>query len=294
MRTPCCHTFVAFILKLLIFIQTFIGISIIIYSAYMLNQWEKHLPIPPTPPSPSPPPSELSPAPSPDSSQSVFSIFNAGRVSDQVNEVIHLNLGSDTINGVYDGIKLDSNSIPAPWFIYAFMGLGVVLCCISCIGHIAAEVINGCCLCCYTILKVVLILLEVALVAFIALDHRWEKDLPKDPTGEIDIFRKFVEDNIDICKWVGIAIIIIQVVCLLLALVLGMMVSSQKKEEDIEEGSGSRGKAWEPLLNSNSTQPSAASTSADAKAFKSEIWTSRIREKYGLTGGQSPALDRNV
>lgn len=29
----------------------------------------------------------------------------------------------------------------------------------------------------YTILKVVLILLEVALVAFIALDHRWEKVL---------------------------------------------------------------------------------------------------------------------
>ncbi|KAK9053534.1 hypothetical protein SSX86_024608 [Deinandra increscens subsp. villosa] len=276
MRTPCCHSFVAFILKFLIFFQTFIGISIIVYSAYMLNQWEKHLPIPPSPPSP------LAPAPSPDSSDSVFSIFNIGRVSDQV---IHLNFEAGTITGIYGGIQLESNSIPAPWFIYAFMGLGVVLCCISCIGHIAAEAIHGCCLCFYTILKIVLILLEVALVAFIALDHRWEKDLPEDPTGRIDSIREFIQDNVDICKWAGISIIAIQVLCLLLAVVLGMMASSQKKDDDLEEGSG-RGRAWEPLLNSQSSQAS-GSTSADGKSFHSDIWSSRMREKYGLGGGQS-------
>ncbi|KAL4558602.1 hypothetical protein LXL04_036803 [Taraxacum kok-saghyz] len=294
MRTPCCHSFVAFILKCLIFFQTFLGISIIVYSAYMLNQWEKHLPIPPSPPSPSPPPSDFAPAPSPDSSESVFSIFNTGRVS---NELIHMNFGAGTISDVYGEINLESNSIPAPWFIYAFMGLGVVLCCISCIGHIAAEAINGCCLCFYTILKIVLILLEVALVAFIALDHRWEKDLPADPTGEIDSIRDFVQDNIDVCKWVGIVIIVVQVVSLLLALVLGMMASSsRKKNDDMEEGSGSesRGKAWEPLLNSNSNQAASSSTSGDAKAFKSDIWTSRIREKYGLNSNQSASLDRKV
>ncbi|MFS7930650.1 hypothetical protein Hanom_Chr04g00346741 [Helianthus anomalus] len=89
-------------------------------------------------------------------------------------------------------------------FIYAFMGLGVVLCCISCIGHIAAEAIHGCCLCFYTILKIVLIQLKVALVGFIVLDHRWEKDLPEDPTESIDSIREFIEDNVEICKWVGI------------------------------------------------------------------------------------------
>lgn len=181
-------------------------------------------------------------------------------------------------------------------FIYAFMGLGIVLCCISCIGHIAAEAINGCCLCFYTILKILLILLEVALVAFIALDHRWEKDLPQDPTGEIASMREFIEDNIDLCKWVGIAIIVIQAVCLLLAILLGMMVSSQRKDDDMEEGSSSRGRAWEPLLNPHSNQAS-GSTSGDAKAFHSDIWSSRIREKYGLNGNQSnpsAPVDRKV
>lgn len=240
------------------------------------------MPIPPSPPSPIPPPSDLAPGPSPGSFDSVFSIFNTGWVSDQV---MHKNFEADTIAGIYGGIKLDSNPIPAPWFIYAFMVLGIVLCCISCIGHIAAEAINGCCLCFYTILKIVLILLEVALVAFIALDHRWEKDIPEDPTGEIDSIREFIEDNVDLCKWVGIAIVIIQVICLLLALVLGMMVSSQKKDggDDLEEGSGGR---WEPLLNPHSSQAS-GSTSGDGKSFHSDLWTSRMREKYGLNGNQS-------
>ncbi|KAI7743582.1 hypothetical protein M8C21_000781 [Ambrosia artemisiifolia] len=278
--TTCCHTFIAFILKFLIFSQTFIGISIIVYSTYMLNQWQKHLPVPP---SPSPSPSGFAPAPSPDSFGSDFSVFDAVRVSD---EMIRLSFDAGTVTGIYRGIQLQSDSVPAPWFIYAFMGLGIVLCCISCIGHIAAEAIHGCCLCFYTILKIVLILLEAALVGFIVLDHRWEKDLPEDPTGRIDSIREFIEDNVEICKWVGITIIVIQVLCLLLAVVLRMMVSSPKKDDDdIEEGTG-RGRAWEPLLNPHSSQAS-GSTSADGKSFHSDIWSSRMREKYGLGGSQS-------
>lgn len=42
MGTPCCQGLVAFLLKFLNFLQTFIGVSIIIYSAYMLNHWQHH------------------------------------------------------------------------------------------------------------------------------------------------------------------------------------------------------------------------------------------------------------
>lgn len=31
-------------------------------------------------------------------------------------------------------------------FIYAFLGLGAILCVVTCAGHIAAETVNGCCL----------------------------------------------------------------------------------------------------------------------------------------------------
>ena len=82
-------------------------------------------------------------------------------------------------------------------------------------------------------------LLESALVAFVALDNQWEKvslfsdqplfpffvsisclhimlynflqDLPLDPTGQLDTVRAFIEENIGICKWVGIVVMTIQV-----------------------------------------------------------------------------------
>lgn len=31
-------------------------------------------------------------------------------------------------------------------FIYSFLGLGAILCVVTCAGHIAAETVNGCCL----------------------------------------------------------------------------------------------------------------------------------------------------
>ncbi|KAI3514550.1 hypothetical protein L1887_13051 [Cichorium endivia] len=266
MRRTCCHPCLAFILKFLNLFQLFVGLSIILYSAYMLNQWNKHLPIPPLPPS----------APSPDSSGSVLTIFKTARATEQV---IHLNSVAGMISGTNGRIKVVDISSSSPWFIYAFMGVGVTLCCISCIGHIAAEAINGCCLCFYSLLKTVFILLEVAFILFIALDRHWERDLPSDQTGEIDKIREFIESNIDFCKWVGITVVVIQAVCLLLAVVLRSMVSPNN-EDDIEKDSDVRGKAWEPLLNPRPTQ---TSVSGDGKAFHSDIWSSRMREKYGLS-----------
>ncbi|KAM0065798.1 hypothetical protein Hdeb2414_s0003g00118711 [Helianthus debilis subsp. tardiflorus] len=76
--------------------------------------------------------------------------------------------------------------------------------CVASLAHIVAEDIHGCCLCFYTILKIVLIQLKVALVRFIVLDHRWEKDLSEDdPTESIGSIREFIEDNVEICKWIN-------------------------------------------------------------------------------------------
>lgn len=96
MRTPCCHTFLAFVLKFLNFLQTFIGISIIIYSAYMLNQWQHHTP----PPAPMPYDPE-------------FKLPG--------NTIPALNSISDVVFGVGDnGIRLNSHIILAPWYFIKF------------------------------------------------------------------------------------------------------------------------------------------------------------------------------
>ncbi|XP_065875398.1 tetraspanin-20-like isoform X2 [Euphorbia lathyris] len=260
MRRNCCHLSLAFILKFFSFLQAFLGVSIIIYSLWMLDQWNHRVPF-------TPPPII---SPSPDSSVSSLSLFpNSQSTSLRV-----LNLFPDLAYGVDDGLGIPLNSLelPAPWFIYSFMGVGIILCCITLIGYIAAEAINGCCLCFYTILKTILILLEVALVTFIAVDHHWEKDLPLDPTGELQSLRSFVEDNVDICKWVGIAVITIQALSILLAIILRAMVSTQRTDSEFEDDyENGRGRTWEPLLN-QSGQPSGSGTHSD-------IWSSRIREK---------------
>ncbi|KAM0071285.1 putative tetraspanin/Peripherin [Helianthus debilis subsp. tardiflorus] len=218
MRKSCCHSCLAFILKFLNIFQLFVGISIILYSVFMLHQWNKHLP---------------------DSSDAVSTAFNAISLGNMIS---------------------DSHS---PWFIYAFMGIGVMLCCISCIGHIAAEAINGCCLYFYAVLKTLFILLEVALIMFIAFDRHWESDLPLDPTGAIDKFREFVESDVDFCKWIGSTVVVVQM---------------KLDEDDIEEDGVVRCNAWEPLLNPNVAQTS-VSVSVNGKSFHSDIWSSRMREK---------------
>ncbi|KAI3461015.1 hypothetical protein Pfo_017678 [Paulownia fortunei] len=259
MRTPCCHTFLALILKFLNFLQAFIGAAIIIYSAYMLSQWQHHR-------------DEL-PPPAPSHDESGIQL-----PADVINP---LNLASGVVSFDDNVLRIGFQSLPAPWFIYAFMGIGIVVCCITCIGHIAAEAINGCCLCFYALLTTIFVLLEVGLVAFIAFNHHWKKDLPFDPTGELDSLMNFIEDNVDSFGWVGIAIVIIQALSLLFAIILRSLVSSQRVDEDIEADYDLRSSTREPLLIPHASQVS-GSTRGD-----SDIWSSRMREKYGLSTGDA-------
>ncbi|KAL6516228.1 hypothetical protein OROGR_019533 [Orobanche gracilis] len=263
MRTPCCHTFLAFILKFLNFLQAFVGVAIIVYSAYMLSQWQHH--------------------------NHQFTPTDASGAPRPADVVSPLNLVSGVVFYRDNALRFDLHSLPAPWFIYAFMGIGILVCCITLVGNIGAEAINGCCLCFYAVLATIFILLEVGLVAFIALDHHWEKDIPFDPTGELDHLRTFIQDNVDVFMWVGIAIVIIQVLSLLFAIILRSLVSSQREDDEIEGDYDFRSCVREPML-----APYSSQTSVSARG-DSDIWSSRLREKYGLNNGDAKnnALNQN-
>ncbi|MBA0553406.1 hypothetical protein Goshw_028563, partial [Gossypium schwendimanii] len=107
MRTNCCHVSFAFVLKLLNSLQGFVGVSIILYSIWMLDQWSHHVPI-----SPPPPPS----APSPVSSVSNSILFNSGpEMGEQAARVFDdfaVGLVSGLDNDV--GFNLSSVELPAP------------------------------------------------------------------------------------------------------------------------------------------------------------------------------------
>ncbi|KAG6434584.1 hypothetical protein SASPL_106222 [Salvia splendens] len=279
MRTPCSHTCLAFILKFLNFLNAFVGVVIIIYCAYVLNQLHHH-----------PPPNDS---------------------------------GFRPISGVFspdDALSSNFSSLPAPWFTYAFLATGILIVFISFVGFIGAEAISGCCLCFYAVLTTVFILSEVGLVIFIALDRQWEKDIPSDPTGELDRLWTFINDNADVFMWVGIVILSVQArfrllydytsmsimifyfvsmsnselrVCLvvlmmpcniyyhifrkvlsvLLAVVLISLVSSQNEDDDLEGEYGFRNSSREPLVSPYSGQASGSARG------DSDIWSLRMREK---------------
>lgn len=119
MQRNCCHISFAFILKLLNFLQGFIGVSIILYSIWMLDQWNHHVPVPPLPP--------LAPTPDTSVSSSSLSLFlNSDTTQSRVLSHDHRRLTTSTgpldvtVSGFDDvsGLGFDFNSfeLPAPWY----------------------------------------------------------------------------------------------------------------------------------------------------------------------------------
>ncbi|CAK9181789.1 unnamed protein product [Ilex paraguariensis] len=122
-----------------------------------------------------------------------------------------------------------------PWFIHASLGIGITLCAVTCLGHVAADTANVCCLSCYMIVMFLLLLLETAIIADILLNSDWEKDLPEDRSGRFDDFKDFVKSNIDTCKWISALIILVQGFSILLATVLRTLVTDHEANYDTEE-----------------------------------------------------------
>ncbi|CAL9205124.1 unnamed protein product [Musa hybrid cultivar] len=120
----------------------------------------------------------------------------------------------------FDGSSFAGAVSSPPWFIYAFLGLGIYLCLITCSGHIAAETANGQCLSCYMAFVFLLVMMEAALIADIFLNREWEEDFPEDPTGKFDELKNFVRSNFEMCKWIGLLVVAAQAFSIFTAMVL--------------------------------------------------------------------------
>lgn len=153
-----------------------------------------------------------------------------------------------------DGSPYDLNST-GPWFIYTFLGIGVTLCVITCLGHLAAESAHGYCLSCYMVIIILLLLLETAMAADILLNSNWERDLPEDPTGRFHDLKDFIESNFEICKWVGLLVLLAQGFSILLALALRTLGPNQGSYFDYDtDDDDDYAQARLPLVN-NKVQP---------------------------------------
>ncbi|KAL6979830.1 Tobamovirus multiplication protein 2A [Sarracenia purpurea var. burkii] len=244
-----CRGFWECLLKLLNFLLTLTGLAIVGYGIYLFVEFEKS----------SSHDSSLAPT------------------SDTV-----LQLGRPMLMAVSLSSSFLDN-LPKAWFIYLFIGAGVILFVISCFGCIGATTRNGCCLSFYAVLVILLILVELACAAFILFDKSWKDDFPTDKTGYFDMIYDFLEENWKIVKWVALGIVILEALLFLLPLLV--RATNRPPEYDSDDEGGPRQQARQPLINRPpvpATGVPVVAGTLDQRSGRNNAWSARMREKYGL------------
>ncbi|KAL8196218.1 hypothetical protein R6Q57_025218 [Mikania cordata] len=175
------------------------------------------------------------------------------------------------------------DNLPTAWFIYLFVGIGAALFIISCFGCIGAATRSGCCLTCYSVLLILLILVELGCAAFIFFDKSWRTEIPVDRTGDFEMIYGFLEKNWKICRWVALGAVILEGLIFLLALMVRTANSPPDYDSDDEYIEGPR-QQRQPLI-SRQTVPATGvpvTGTLDSRPSRNDAWSTRMREKYGL------------
>ncbi|KAI3453436.1 hypothetical protein Pfo_010099 [Paulownia fortunei] len=176
------------------------------------------------------------------------------------------------------------DKLPKAWFIYLFTGTGVVVLFIACCGCIGTATRNGCCLACFSVLVILLILVELGLAGFIFFDKRWKEEIPTDKTGNFDMIYEFLEGHWKIIKWVALGAVILEALVFLLALVVRAANRPADYDSDEEYIGGPRQQIRQPLINRPAVPATGVpvASTLDQRPSRNDAWSTRMREKYGL------------
>ncbi|GLT91185.1 hypothetical protein SLE2022_090850 [Rubroshorea leprosula] len=246
-----CRGCLECLLKLLNFLLTLVGLAMVGYGIYLFVEYEKAA----------------------DTTLLLSSLVPVGPGSMQLGRPLFV---SESLESFFD-------NLPKAWFIYLFIGVGVVLFIISCFGCIGAVTRNGCCLSCYSVLVFLLILIELGCAAFIFFDKSWKSELPTDSTGDFDMIYKFLEEHWIIVRWVALGAVVLEALVFFLAVIVRAANRPAEYDSD-DELIVPRQQIRQPLL----SRPPPPATgvpvagSLDQRPSRSDAWTARMREKYGL------------
>ncbi|CAK9858918.1 unnamed protein product [Sphagnum jensenii] len=290
-----CQGFLQCTLKLLNFLVALVGAFMILYSLWMLKEWHSDI---------APPSSSDSPSPSPTTSlldgnlarDGDFNILNS--FSLQVTDAGMEQLGRPFLSYQKSTVALpDLPDLPDPWFIYAFMAGGIFTLLVTCTGHVAAETSNSFCLSCYTVIQIVLLLVQFAIAGVLFFDSHWHEDLPDDPTGELDKIKEFLEDNLDICKWVALSVVVLEVLGLFFATVLRAVSASTQRDYDSDEEYLAARASRQAVGNhqqNQATTPTAPGAPGDTRLPRKDAWSTRMRDKFGVDTAEFSGAQQNA
>ncbi|XXG75651.1 hypothetical protein AAC387_Pa08g0177 [Persea americana] len=249
-----CRGCLECLLKILNFLLSVAGLGMVGYGIYLLVEWMRVSKVEPFPP-------EISPA------SGDHELVMMGRPM-----LIIISLSTNILD-----------KLPKAWFIYLFIAVGVILFVVSCCGCIGAATGNGCCLTCYSLLVILLILVELGCAAFIFFDHSWKEVIPSDKTGDFDMIYDFLKKNWQIAKWVALGAVILEALAFLLALIIRAANRPADYDSDEEYVTSRSSSIRQPLINRQvpATGVPVAAT-LDQRPSRNDAWSTRMREKYGL------------
>lgn len=181
-----------------------------------------------------------------------------------------------------------------PWFIFVVGGAGLFTFLTAAAGLIGSARNSHAWLAVYAFMAVLLLLAQVGVVALLMLDKSWQKKLPHDDTGEAHKMKKWIMARLNVCRWVGLAVLITQVVSVLVAFAL-----NRTQQELLQSYSDDDEEVWgrhRPLL-ANEAVPRASAAGSSATGGDVETggatapgrddpWSQRMRDKYGLDTDQ--------
>ncbi|PON31144.1 Tetraspanin/Peripherin [Parasponia andersonii] len=173
-----CRGCLECLLKLLNFLLTLVGLAMVGYGIYLLVEYKRAT----------------------DNTPTIASVGDDHSLIQLGRPLLAVSLSANIFE-----------NLPKAWFIYLFIGIGAILFVISCFGCVGAVTRNACCLSCYSVLVILLILVELGCAAFIFFDKSWEEEIPTDKTGDFDKIYAFLKENWKIAKWVALGAVVLEV-----------------------------------------------------------------------------------
>lgn len=107
-----------------------------------------------------------------------------------------------------------------PWFIYTFLGAGIIVCLSAIGGYIIANCISNCTLCFYIVAICCLLFLEVAVVVAIFFKIDWGKQITTYTGKKNTDFEILMSIHVKISRAIMLLIMVAQISVVILAAIL--------------------------------------------------------------------------
>ena len=165
------------------------------------------------------------------------------------------------------------------WFGFVVVAMGVWTFITALFALGGARCDKACCLGTHTVMLLVALLAEGTFGLVFYFDKGWNWELPTDESGQCKEFRKFVQKHLRTSLYIVLAVLILQLCSLLLGCAMWSWATERKQDEDEEAEMLRR-----PLAPSKAT--SVPGRDPGQSKRKTDRWSMRMREEYGLDTGK--------